>query len=135
MLLAGFCLANGSNMATGKLHQSLIVNVLRSPMSFFDTTPLGRIINRFSKDVDAIDVVVPEMFKNWFLCFLVVTAAIIVISMGTPLFMIAMVPMSIIYYFIQVFTHCFHLVVKKNGQKFIRIKGKIFPKSGPLLTN
>jgi ABC-type multidrug transport system fused ATPase/permease subunit len=35
-----------------KLHAGLLRNVLRSPMSFFDTTPVGRIVSRFSNDVN-----------------------------------------------------------------------------------
>lgn len=101
-MLAGICLAVGSNMATSKLHRSLLLGVLRSPMCFFDTTPLGRIINRFSKDVDAIDIQVPEMFKNWFLCFVNVLGAMIVITMGTPLFIIALIPMGVLYFFVMV---------------------------------
>ncbi|CAG2256913.1 ABCC2 [Mytilus edulis] len=72
-------------------------------MCFFDTTPLGRIINRFSKDVDAIDIQVPEMFKNWFLCFVNVIGAMIVITMGTPLFIIALIPMGVLYFFVMRF--------------------------------
>ncbi|XP_063443624.1 multidrug resistance-associated protein 1-like isoform X2 [Mytilus trossulus] len=102
-LLAGICLAVGSNMATSKLHRSLLLGVFRSPMCFFDTTPLGRIINRFSKDVDAIDIQVPEMFKNWFLCFVNVLGAMIVITMGTPLFIIALIPMGVLYFFVMRF--------------------------------
>ncbi|XP_003391152.3 PREDICTED: multidrug resistance-associated protein 1-like [Amphimedon queenslandica] len=44
-----FSLAIGSLKASVKLHDGMLSNILRSPMSFFDTTPLGRILNRFSK--------------------------------------------------------------------------------------
>lgn len=43
--------AFGAITAARKLHENLLMNILRSPMSFFDTTPIGRIINRFSKDI------------------------------------------------------------------------------------
>ena len=38
------------------LHEQLLYTVLRAPMAFFDTTPLGRIINRFSTDVDKVSI-------------------------------------------------------------------------------
>lgn len=37
--------------AATKLHGKMLSNILRSPMAFFDTTPLGRVLNRFSKDM------------------------------------------------------------------------------------
>ena len=47
--------AYGAIRASKTLHEALLSNIMRCPMSFFDTTPLGRIINRFSKDVDTMD--------------------------------------------------------------------------------
>lgn len=104
-MLAGMCLAKGSVMATGKLHEKLLRNILHSSVDFFDTTPLGRIMNRFSKDVDSVDIKVPEMFKNWFLCLLNVFAAILVVSMGTPMVIAVLVPLSVLYYFFMVIFH------------------------------
>ncbi len=49
----------GGLVASAIIHNRLLNQVLRAPMAFFDTTPIGRIVNRFSADMDKIDVTIP----------------------------------------------------------------------------
>ena len=58
-----YTLAIGCLEAARKMHQTLLHNILRAPASFFDTTPLGRIVNRFSK----VDLILKCM--NYFMKF------------------------------------------------------------------
>lgn len=53
----------GTIAAANAMHTALIHNVMRLPLNFFDTTPLGRILNRFSKDVDTCDNVLPHVTR------------------------------------------------------------------------
>ncbi|PNI58383.1 ABCC3 isoform 9, partial [Pan troglodytes] len=55
VMLAAMAMAAGGIQAARVLHQALLHNKIRSPQSFFDTTPSGRILNRFSKDIYVID--------------------------------------------------------------------------------
>lgn len=50
------------------LHISLLSNILRAPMFFFSITPIGRILARFSKDIDVIDVTLPEKVSSVMYC-------------------------------------------------------------------
>ena len=45
-----------------KLHNKMVTNILQAPVCFFDTNPTGRILNRFSKDIGAIDELLPKIF-------------------------------------------------------------------------
>lgn len=45
--------------ASVKLHMNLVDRVLRLPVAFFDRNPSGRVINRFSRDTDIMDTVLP----------------------------------------------------------------------------
>lgn len=56
-------MAIGCVNAARNLHNNLLVQTLRLPMSFFDTTPLGRIVNRFSNDVDVVDNIMPFILR------------------------------------------------------------------------
>ena len=80
----------------------MLKNILRSPMSFFDTTPLGRVLNRFSKDINTIDEVIPYSVRNFIRCVFNVISAMIVIMIATPTFAIVIVPLGIFYFLVQV---------------------------------
>ena len=71
-------------------------------MEFYDLTPVGRIINRFSKDVDVIDILVPKSLDNWTRCVVRVLSTLFIISYSTPIFLAALVPIGLLYYVVQV---------------------------------
>eukprot|EP00057_Strongylocentrotus_purpuratus_P011079 XP_011665553.1 PREDICTED: multidrug resistance-associated protein 5 isoform X2 [Strongylocentrotus purpuratus] len=60
--------------AASNLHNALFTRVIESSMIFFDTTPLGRILNRFSKDMDEVDLDLPNCLLRmiYCLCFCVI---------------------------------------------------------------
>lgn len=49
--------------ASRKLHERMAYAIFRSPMSFFETTPTGRILNRFTSDIYKIDEVLARTFN------------------------------------------------------------------------
>ena len=51
-LCKGFAMATALLKGSSTLHRRMLERVMRCPMSFFDTTPAGRVMNRFSKDMD-----------------------------------------------------------------------------------
>jgi ABC-type multidrug transport system fused ATPase/permease subunit len=51
-LSKGFAMAVSLLKGSSRLHERMLKRVMRCPMSFFDSTPSGRVINRFSKDMD-----------------------------------------------------------------------------------
>lgn len=103
MLATSIIFALGCLRAARDLHDKLLRNVFRLPMSFFDTTPLGRILNRFSKDVDVIDNVLPMSMRFWIMMFFNTVAVIIVISYSTYEFLYLVLPLAVIYYLVQRF--------------------------------
>ena len=46
------------------LHQRMMSTILKAPLLFFDTNPVGRILNRFSRDIGVLDEVLPGNFLN-----------------------------------------------------------------------
>ena len=55
--------------ASKVLHQKLLFNILRLSIKFFDTNTTGRILSRFSKDIDDADNKIPEMAFDFIYCF------------------------------------------------------------------
>ncbi|XP_008553085.1 multidrug resistance-associated protein 1 isoform X2 [Microplitis demolitor] len=103
VLVAQLISAVGCLRSSKMLHDELVSGVLRLPIGFFDTTPSGRLLNRFGKDVDVVDNVLPMNLRTWLLCLAGVIATLVVISYSTPIFISVIVPIGVIYYFIQRF--------------------------------
>uniref|UniRef100_A0A3P8UPJ9 ATP binding cassette subfamily C member 3 n=1 Tax=Cynoglossus semilaevis TaxID=244447 RepID=A0A3P8UPJ9_CYNSE len=103
VMISSFTLAMGNIGAARKLHTNLLTNNLHSPQSFFDTTPVGRLINRFSKDIYVIDETLPSTVFMFLGTFFVSLSTMIVIVFSTPIFAVVIVPLTLIYIFVQRF--------------------------------
>jgi len=93
----------GSLRASSKLHRNLLNSVTRAKLQFFDTTPLGQLMNRFSKDIEAIDQDVAPIAVGFLGCLFSLVTIVILISVITPTFLIAGFFITIIYFAIGQF--------------------------------
>lgn len=70
MFVSSLILYVGTLTGAKLMHDQLLKNVMRAPTTqFFDITPVGRILSRFSKDVDVVDNVIPMTLRGWIACF------------------------------------------------------------------
>ncbi|CAJ1081110.1 canalicular multispecific organic anion transporter 2 isoform X2 [Xyrichtys novacula] len=103
VMISSFTLAMGNIGAAKKLHFNLLDNKLHTPQSFFDTTPIGRVINRFSKDIYVIDEALPATVLMLLGTVFVSLSTMIVIVSSTPIFAVVIAPLAFIYVFVQRF--------------------------------
>ncbi|KAK3940375.1 hypothetical protein QBC46DRAFT_127013 [Diplogelasinospora grovesii] len=87
--------------ASRKLHERMATAIFRSPMSFFDVTPAGRILNRFSSDIYRVDEVLARTFNMLFTNLARSGFTLVVISVSTPAFVALIIPLSAMYIWIQ----------------------------------
>uniref|UniRef100_A0A8D2LBI3 ABC-type glutathione-S-conjugate transporter n=1 Tax=Varanus komodoensis TaxID=61221 RepID=A0A8D2LBI3_VARKO len=103
LLTATAIASYGAMRASRFLHDKLLTNILHVPMSFFDSTPIGRIVNRFAKDMFTVDESIPMSFRSWLNCFLGVISTLLIICLATPFFAIILLPLAILYFFVLQF--------------------------------
>ena len=95
-----FVLFLGSLHASKLIHDSLIEKVCRAKFRFFDSTPLGQIMNRFSKDIENIDQEIAPTAVGVIHCLVSIVTIVILISVITPGFLIAGTFISVLYFLI-----------------------------------
>ena len=101
---AALLMALSGVRASQVMFTKLVHNLLCQSMSFFDTTPLGRVTNLVSSETETLDLIVPFTFRSMLnlVMLLVTTLGFIVVSM--PLFLAVLPLLAVIFYFMQVIT-------------------------------
>ena len=99
MFAFSLCLTFFGTNSSKVLLQRAMTRVLRAPMSFFDTTPLGRITNRFSKDVDSMDNNLTDAMRLYLFTLAMITSVFILIIVYFHYFAIALGPLFLIFLF------------------------------------
>ena len=96
--------------AAALFHQNLLDRIVKAPMAFFDTTPTGRILNRFSQDMAIIDSNIRMTLVSFLRGISGLLTTIVAISYTAPIFVAFLVPLSVLYYFVWV--RCILLCLK-----------------------
>ena len=83
------------------IHEDLLKGVMHSPMQFFDTNPLGRIINRFTSDLDTFEQLVPWQISDAIWCFSEFLVTLVMISYALPIFLTVVLPIVLFFFIVQ----------------------------------
>lgn len=98
-----FALACGSLQASTTLHEKLVISVLGAPISFFNSTPEGRLINRFNNDIDRVDSELAYILENLFTLLVVIIIRFAMLTWAIPWFVLVIVPVVMLLWAIQGF--------------------------------
>uniref|UniRef100_A0A8C8ZXC6 ATP-binding cassette sub-family C member 10 n=1 Tax=Prolemur simus TaxID=1328070 RepID=A0A8C8ZXC6_PROSS len=100
-LLRAVLFAAGILQAAANLHHRLLHRVLMTPVTFFDATPTGRVLNRFSSDVACVDDSLPFILNILLANMAGLLGLLAVLGSGLPWLLLLLPPLSIIYYRVQ----------------------------------
>uniref|UniRef100_A0A673JLY4 Multidrug resistance-associated protein 7-like n=1 Tax=Sinocyclocheilus rhinocerous TaxID=307959 RepID=A0A673JLY4_9TELE len=98
-----FLFAYGAICAATVVHKRLLSSVLKATMTFFDTTPLGRILNRFSSDIYSVDDSLPFVLNILLANVFGLLGMLLVMSYGLPWVLVPLLPLGVLYYQTQCF--------------------------------
>ncbi|TGZ78962.1 P-loop containing nucleoside triphosphate hydrolase protein [Ascodesmis nigricans] len=126
-----FGLTIAGTRSSKKLMAQAMNSTLRAPMSFFDTTPIGRIVNRFSKDVDVMDNQLTDAIRMYFLTLTIITSVIILIIVYFHWFAIAIVPLAGVFIFAASYYRASAREVKRHEAL---LRSHVFARFGEALT-
>ena len=84
-----------------RLHDLVFGALIRTGMRFFDTNPSGRILNRFSKDMGAIDELLPKALLDAGQITMMMVGSLVVACTVNPIFIVPIVFISFIFYWIR----------------------------------
>lgn len=83
--------------AARALHERMTVSVSNAKISWFDRTPVGRIISRFSKDIDFIDIKLPQVVEQATVFIFILLAVVVSVAVGSPWVIIILVIAAILF--------------------------------------
>jgi len=101
--LAALSLEVTTIMASKNVHRKLIDSIVSAPLKFFDCTPIGRVLNRLSADMNVIDEKMTNSFECLLFCAFNVIGGIVMNSVFVPYFIIPVVPVFILFFVVQRF--------------------------------
>jgi len=131
MFAFSFALTIAGTESSKVLMHEAMQSTLRAPMSFFDTTPIGRIVNRFSKDVDVMDNNLTDAMRMYFFSLSSISSVLILIIVYFHYFAIALVPLAIGFIFAASYYRASAREVKRHESV---LRSVVFAKFGEALS-
>ena len=98
-----FAWALASLAAANALHLALFKATLNTRLSFFDTTPLGRVIQRFTKDTATLDNTLGQSVSSFVSFFLLLLGTLAVMAWVMPALLPCLIPIGGLYFYVQHF--------------------------------
>ncbi|KAG2378904.1 hypothetical protein C9374_008052 [Naegleria lovaniensis] len=89
--------------SSNRIHEKMLNGALRAPILFFDQNPVGRILNRFTQDLNATDSEMLFTLANGINTFLNIVLTLVLIAIVTPLFLLVAFPVAVAFYIIQAY--------------------------------
>ncbi|NXC08258.1 MRP7 protein, partial [Orthonyx spaldingii] len=100
-IIRAFLFAYGALRAAAVIHNRLLQRVLKATVTFFDTTPTGRILNRFSSDIYCVDDSLPFILNIFLADIYGLLGMLVIMTYGLPWIGLVLLPLTVVYFFIQ----------------------------------
>lgn len=100
-LMRAFLFAKGGLVSAQRLHEDLLHKLLSTPLSWWDRTPTGRVINRLCSDVYTVDDSLPFQMNIFLASSVNLIGALIISLLGLPTLVPVVLILFVLYYFIQ----------------------------------